>query len=66
MAGAVLTIFIRSIFRVAELQGGFQSALANDEVDLMILESAMISIAVICMTVAHPSICIGRVWRELK
>lgn len=66
MAGAVLTIFIRSVFRVAELQGGFQSKLANDEVDLMILESAMISIAVILMTVAHPSICIGRVWRELK
>ncbi|OOO05032.1 RTA-like protein [Aspergillus oryzae] len=45
LAIATLTIFIRSIFRVAELNGGFSSDLANDEVAFMILEGAMMVIA---------------------
>ncbi|KAE8371290.1 putative RTA1 domain protein [Aspergillus bertholletiae] len=63
---AVLTIFIRSIFRVAELKGGFNSDLANDEISLMILESTMIAIACICMTAAHPAVAMGRRWGELS
>ncbi|KAJ5645569.1 RTA1 domain protein [Penicillium longicatenatum] len=62
---ATLTIFIRSIFRVAELKGGFGSALANNEVDLMVLESTMVSIACIALTAAHPAIVIGRAWNSL-
>ncbi|KAJ5927976.1 RTA1 domain protein [Penicillium verhagenii] len=62
---ATLTIFIRSIFRVAELKGGFNSALANNQVDLMVLESSMVSIACIALTVAHPGTIIGRVWNSL-
>ncbi|KAJ5953448.1 RTA1 domain protein [Penicillium verhagenii] len=60
-----LTIFIRSIFRVAELKGGFDSALANNQVDLMVLESSRVSIACIALTVAHPGTIIGRVWNSL-
>ncbi|KAJ5574028.1 RTA1 like protein-domain-containing protein [Penicillium hispanicum] len=66
LAIAVLTIFTRSIFRVAELKGGFSSDLANDEVALMILESTMIAIACICMTAAHPAVAMGRLWGELS
>lgn len=66
LAIAVLTIFTRSIFRVAELQGGFNSHLANDEIALMILESTMIAIACICMTAAHPAVAMGRRWGELS
>ncbi|KAJ5084011.1 RTA1 domain protein [Penicillium alfredii] len=62
LAIAVLTIFTRSIFRVAELKGGFSSDLANDEISLMILESTMIAIACICMTAAHPAVAMGRRW----
>lgn len=65
LALATITIFIRSVFRVAELQGGFSSALANNETDLMVLESTMISIACICLTVAHPAIIVGRTWGSL-
>jgi hypothetical protein len=66
LAIAVLTIFTRSIFRVAELKGGFDSDLANDEIALMILESTMIAIACICMTAAHPAVAMGRRWGELS
>ncbi|KAJ6010489.1 RTA1 domain protein [Penicillium sp. IBT 35674x] len=65
LALATLTIFIRSIFRVAELKGGFSSELANNEVDLMVLESTMVSIACIALTAAHPAIVLGRAWSAL-
>ncbi|KAL8937765.1 MAG: hypothetical protein Q9216_004261, partial [Gyalolechia sp. 2 TL-2023] len=48
--GATLTIYIRSCFRVAELQEGFDGSLANDEITFMILEAAMIAIASIALT----------------
>ncbi|KAI9731475.1 MAG: hypothetical protein M1835_003523, partial [Candelina submexicana] len=38
---ATLTIFVRSVFRVAELSQGFDGSLANDQVTFMILEGAM-------------------------
>ncbi|KAJ5741784.1 RTA1 like protein-domain-containing protein [Penicillium manginii] len=66
LAAAVVTIYVRSCFRVAELKGGFDSDIANDEVMLMILESAMITIACFCMTVAPPALVMGRRWGDLK
>ena len=51
LATATILIFVRSIFRVAELQSGFDSELANDEVALMILEGAMMVLAVGLLTV---------------
>ncbi|EPS27737.1 hypothetical protein PDE_02681 [Penicillium oxalicum 114-2] len=66
LAIATVTIFVRSAFRVAELNGGFHSALANDQVLFMILEGAMIAIATICMTVLHPGICFKGLWDATK
>ncbi|KAH8598984.1 RTA1 like protein-domain-containing protein [Bisporella sp. PMI_857] len=60
---ATLVIFIRSIFRVAELSEGFDGKLANDEVSFMILEGAMIAIACITLTVFHPGPCFQGDWR---
>lgn len=51
-----MTIFVRSVFRVAELSEGFDGKLANNEVTFMILEGAMIAIAGICLTALHPGI----------
>ncbi|MCJ1282229.1 hypothetical protein MMC26_001552 [Xylographa opegraphella] len=59
---ATLTIYIRSCFRVAELQGGFNGSLANEEVPFMILEGAMVTIASITLTVAHPGLIFGKSW----
>ncbi|CRL21241.1 RTA1 like protein [Penicillium camemberti] len=66
LALATLTIFVRSVFRVAELQGGFQSSLANNEVVFMILEGAMLAIALLCLTALHPGICFNGQWNNTK
>ena len=59
---ALLAIYVRSCFRVAELQGGFQGELANDEITFMILEGAMIVIASTALTGVHPGIMFGKSW----
>ncbi|RAH55815.1 RTA1-domain-containing protein [Aspergillus piperis CBS 112811] len=61
---ATITIFIRSVFRVSELKGGFHSKLANDEVKFMVLEGAMIVLATSAMTVFHPGFCFGALWKQ--
>ncbi|KAJ5203504.1 hypothetical protein N7449_005583 [Penicillium cf. viridicatum] len=66
LALATLTIFVRSVFRVAELQGGFHSSLANNEVVFMILEGAMLTIALLCLTTFHPGICFNGQWNNTK
>ncbi|RFU27688.1 hypothetical protein B7463_g8637, partial [Scytalidium lignicola] len=63
---ATFCIFIRSIFRVAELSGGFHGSLANDQVTFMILEGAMIVIATSCQTFLHPGIAFAGVWDEVN
>ncbi|KAM0259116.1 hypothetical protein ACHAQJ_003487 [Trichoderma viride] len=59
LGAAVVLIFIRSVYRVAELQQGFNGPIANDEVSFMILEGPMIFLAVVAMTVLHPGIAFG-------
>lgn len=56
---AVVLIFIRSVYRVAELQQGFNGPIANNQVSFMILEGPMIFLAVLAMTVLHPGIAFG-------
>lgn len=57
------TIFIRSVFRVAELSGGFHGPLANNQISFMILEGAMVCIACLCLTLLHPGLCFQGEWR---
>lgn len=61
---ATLAIFIRSVFRCAELSQGFDGALANEETTFMILEGAMIIIAVVTLTVFHPGVAFQGKWLE--
>lgn len=60
---AVITIFVRSCFRVAELSGGFGGDLANDEVTFMVLEGAMVAVAAVALTIGHPGFVFGRYWK---
>ncbi|KAL4757022.1 RTA1 domain-containing protein [Aspergillus foveolatus] len=60
LALSTLLVYIRSIFRVVELNGGYDSELANDEVAFMVLEGAMISIMCICLTAVHPGYALQR------
>lgn len=63
IAIATITILIRCCYRVAELEGGFQSSLANNQVAFMILDGAMMVIAVSCLTFAHAGPVLGPIWR---
>jgi hypothetical protein len=58
---ATILIFVRCIYRVAELWDGFSGHLANDEATFMIFEGPFIIIALVAMTVFHP----GRVFNDL-
>lgn len=59
---AVATIFIRSVFRVAELSGGFRGPLANNQISFMVLEGIMIVIATSCLTILHPGFFFREAW----
>ncbi|KAI5206639.1 hypothetical protein AUEXF2481DRAFT_113182 [Aureobasidium subglaciale EXF-2481] len=59
LALATITIYIRCVFRVAELQDGFGGELANDEGMFMGFEGPMIIIATIALTIFHPGIAFG-------
>ncbi|KAF2868427.1 RTA1 like protein-domain-containing protein [Massariosphaeria phaeospora] len=54
-------IFVRCIYRIAELWEGFNGHLANEEATFMVFEGPMIILAVAAMTVFHP----GRVFDDL-
>ncbi|KAJ6002604.1 RTA1-domain-containing protein [Penicillium sp. IBT 35674x] len=66
LALATIAIFVRSVFRLAELNGGFHSSLANNQVLFMILEGAMIVIAILCLTILHPGVCFNGQWNQTK
>ena len=59
---ATLLIYIRSIYRVAELSAGFHSDLANNEVAFMVLDGALISLASIILTVLQPGVVFKADW----
>lgn len=61
---AIVLIFIRSVYRVAELQQGFHGPIANDEISFMILEPPMIVLAVLAMTIFHPGSAFGGQWNN--
>lgn len=47
-----------------ELNAGFDSKLANDEVMFMFFEGAMIAIAVCALSIFHPGLAFGSYWAE--
>ncbi|KAI1620323.1 putative RTA1 domain protein [Exophiala viscosa] len=61
---STVTIFTRSVFRVAELSGGFHGKLAHQQITFMILEGGMICIASISLTVFHPGLIFGPNWES--
>ena len=62
LAVSTIAIFIRSLYRVIELLGGFGGALANNQATFMVLEGPMVIIAVLAMTVFHPGMCFNGHW----
>ncbi|RLV95647.1 Sphingoid long-chain base transporter RSB1 [Spathaspora sp. JA1] len=56
---AVITIYIRCVYRVVELAQGFSGYLITHEAYVMTLDAAMIAIAVIVFMPFHPQIVMG-------
>lgn len=54
---AFLGIFIRCVYRIPELTGGWRSELMRNETDFIILEGVMIVISVLVLTIFHPGYC---------
>ncbi|KAK4935008.1 hypothetical protein LTR10_023849 [Elasticomyces elasticus] len=60
VATAWLTIFIRCVFRIIEMAGGWRNPIMQNETDFIVLEGVMIVIAVACQTAFHPGIFFPR------
>jgi hypothetical protein len=57
LALATVCIFIRSIFRVIELAQGWRGELIKNETLFIVLEGALIVVAVLALNVFHPGWC---------
>jgi hypothetical protein len=52
-----LGIFIRCVYRIPELTGGWGSELMRNETDFIVLGGVMIVLSVLVLTVFHPGYC---------
>ena len=66
LAIATVLILVRSIYRVAELAGGFNGTIANNQAAFMILEGPLIIIAISLLTFYHPGRVFGDLWAAAK
>lgn len=64
LALATVLIFIRSIYRVAELSAGFDGYLAENQPLFMVFEGVMIILATTLLTVFHPGLVFKGAWKE--
>ncbi|KAL8657975.1 MAG: hypothetical protein Q9226_001385 [Calogaya cf. arnoldii] len=54
---STICIFIRSVFRVVELGEGWDGALIKNQTLFIVLEGAMVVIAVLVLNAFHPGLC---------
>lgn len=54
VALAFITIFVRCVYRIAEMANGWSSAIMQNEADFIAMDSAMIMIATVALTIFHP------------
>lgn len=66
LLAATVFIIVRSIYRCAELAGGFRGKLANEEAPFVILEGVMIIHACFCLTACHPGWTLRGNWRRSR
>ncbi|KAK8062135.1 Sphingoid long-chain base transporter RSB1 [Apiospora hydei] len=62
LVAAVFLIIVRSVYRLAELQGGFHGKLANNEVVFMIIEGPMVILACAVLIAFHPGLALKGYW----
>lgn len=57
---AYLCIITRCCYRIAEMARGWRNPIMTNEVDFMVLDGAMIGLAVLCLSTFHPGFCFPR------
>ncbi|KAK5044913.1 hypothetical protein LTR84_010285 [Exophiala bonariae] len=57
---AFVFIFIRCVFRIFEMAGGWRNEIMRNEVAFMVLDWCMICVATVIQTVLHPGYCFPR------
>ncbi|KAI9814920.1 MAG: hypothetical protein M1826_002125 [Phylliscum demangeonii] len=60
LALATVCIFIRSVYRVVELSGGWDGKLIHQQAEFIVLEGVMVILACAALNVGHPGRALGR------
>ena len=63
---AFVTIFIRCVYRIPELSGGWASPLMMDEGLFIALDNMMVLVAMVALTVCHPGLCFPQMARPYR
>ncbi|ERF75878.1 hypothetical protein EPUS_01244 [Endocarpon pusillum Z07020] len=63
---AFVTMFIRCVYRIAEMAGGWGNSIMQSELDFIVLDSVMITISVLAMTIFHPGYCFPQMVSQAK
>jgi hypothetical protein len=56
VAGAYASVLIRCIYRIAEMAGGWGNHIMQDEASFMVLDTALMAVAVYLLTIFHPAL----------
>lgn len=62
MSGAYVTLMLRCIYRIAEMAGGWGNHIMQDEVSFIVLESFMVLIASVLLSVIAPGVFVPQIW----
>ncbi len=63
---AFFTVFTRCVYRVAELVPGWANPIMQNEAEFIVLDSVMVAIATVCLTVFHPGTCFEEMQMHAK
>jgi hypothetical protein len=62
---ATVLIFTRSVYRVAELEGGYQGTIASNQPAFMVLEGPLVILATLALAIFHPGYGLGGQWNAV-
>ncbi|KUJ12280.1 RTA1-domain-containing protein [Mollisia scopiformis] len=63
---AYCTIFIRCVYRIAEMAGGWSNPIMQDQIAFIILDGAMCVVAVVALNVFHPGFLFRQSYATIK
>jgi small-conductance mechanosensitive channel len=61
---AYILILIRSIYRIAEFASGWDGPAMRTEAPFLVLDGAMVALATVCLTIAHPALLFPEMCRR--